>query len=117
MPSVPRNAAPRPPGQAPLADCRETGHRRPHVGRRLTRPALADTNLSPLGKGDVQGGPGCVQLPDGYEQPLSYFDPILWIGSVTVEGIFPVDRVLPGTGTSQPGENNEPGNAEGYHGG
>ena len=71
----------------------------------------------PLGKGDVQGGPGCVRLPDGYEQPLSYFDPILWIGSVTVEGIFPVGRVLPGTGTSQPGENNEPGNAEGYHGG
>jgi hypothetical protein len=54
---------------------------------------------------------------DGYEQPLSYFDTTLWTGSVTVEGIFPVGKVLLATGTSQPGKNNGPSNAEGNHGG
>ena len=38
------------------------------------------------------------------------------IGSVTVEGIFPVGKVLPATGTSPPGETNGSSNAEGNHG-
>jgi hypothetical protein len=60
---------------------------------------------------------GIVSVPAVREQPLSYFDSILWIGSVTVEGIFPVGKASLATGTSQPGENNEPSNAEGNHGG